>query len=341
MAKGEAKRNNQMMDQERNRINTRYDQYDTANRTAGAGAYDRDLALRNQIQGDYQNVLNGPGGQTDPEIRNRILGSGNDLRNWGRNSISSADQNRMRGGGVYDEFAKTGGVSDQEASDLQSRGLSSVGSIFSGLRRQLEQGNSQGYNPGYSAQKAAMARDQGRAITDAAVGTRLGIDDRRNAGRQWGAQGMTSSEGALQSQLASNRLGAYGQAQSGDLGLGNLDLGYAGLNQNRQSNALSGLASLYGARPGETSMYLENELAGLGQRGSLGQNNQAQRNAYNPNVSGWDRFVQLAGAAAPIAEAGAGGGKRSRSRGGDGGVGGALSGIGSGGGGSAANLVRY
>src|SRR5687767_14597976 len=56
---------------------------------------------------------------------------------------------RLRGGGVYDEFAKTGGVSDAEKENMRARGNSVIPSFYATLKEELDRGNvsSGGFNP--------------------------------------------------------------------------------------------------------------------------------------------------------------------------------------------------
>lgn len=325
MGKADTRRINRMGYNEFDRANRQYQGFnaDIQDRLAGArdrGEETRQLALDafGRAGEGYGMFLGDRGGVND-EIWGRVTGAAdalrgnaNDLRAWGRNSISARDQNRMRGGGVFDEFARDGGISEDTERNLRSRGLSNVGSTFAGFREELEnQSRAQGgYNPGYTGQIARMARDRARSIDDSVRDTELGIVDTRNRGRMWGAEGMAQSEGALQSQLASNRLGAYGiggqydsTAMQGDLGLG--EMAHRGRMFGAQGGAdiARGLTSLYGTAPGEEGMYIQSLLAGMSGQSNANQGNLNGLRSYNPYTDRWTRGMQIAGMAVPIASA--------------------------------------
>jgi len=322
MGKREAKNTNRLILDERTRGNRQFQDFndDVAGRLPGAR--DRGNQAWEGAMGGYRDILSGGGRDhfgADPEVRRRILGSGDELRGWGRNSISAGDQARMRGGGVFDEFARTGGQSEQDVQNLRNRGAGATTSIFSGIRENLEnQGRTQGgYNPGYTGQMSKLARDQGRAAIDNTRDTELGITDARNRGRQWGAEGMATSENALQSQLANNFLQAFGLAGNQDLDLSRQEQAGRQYGANRELQAAEGMRGLYGTAPGEEGQLLQTLLAGIGGQGGGNRANIGQYAAYNPNVSTWDRVMQIGGMAANGAAsayapgAGGGGGKRS------------------------------
>jgi len=160
------------------------------------------------------------GGWGDAE-RGRIYGRTDDLTNWAKNSISPEDMARMRGGGVYDEFSKTGGFSAGDLANYRSRGNAVTPSIFAGLKRNLSQGNAAqgGFNPGYNSQSRMLARDAARAAAETNIGVETELAGMVRGGRQWGAQGMTDSEGRLQDQLSKNYLGGMNSANEAELGM--------------------------------------------------------------------------------------------------------------------------
>lgn len=227
------------------------------------------------------------------------------LKNIGQyGARDEAEANRLRGNGVYDEFAKTGGISDSDKANIRARGNSVGTSIFDSLKRGMDHGAAiQGRSPGYDAQSAKMARDAAHSANDASLNTELGLSDKVNAGRQWGAQGMTSSE----QQLIANMLAGNTQAGSQEMAMLN------SINQGKEYGT-SGIANLYstpGADLGYENSY--NSLLGnLGQEEQRGvTNQQAQMDAYlralgmkndknlnyanllsgrNPNTSNFDKY---------------------------------------------------
>lgn len=310
MSKRETRRTEDLLRQEQQRVRSQRGAIgaglnDRLGQARARGDQTRDAAFNaltgilKSGPGEYGRFL-GRWGGVDPEIADRIMSSGTELRNWGRNSISAGDQQRFRGGGVYDEFAKSGGVSEAEKLNLRSRGLSGTGAIFEGFRNNLAtQGRAQGgYNPGYAGQTAKLARDQARAISDTARDTELGIEDRVRSGRMWGAEGMSQSEAALQDQLARNFLQSFGLAQEGDLGLGDMAqrgamFGAQGAS-NRELAAAQGLTDLYGTVPGEESMNLEALLRNTGAEGDEIDRILGRRMQYIPRRTAWGNVGRAA-----------------------------------------------
>ncbi len=122
--------------------------------------------------------------------------------------VDAEGQARMRGSGVFDEFARTGGLSDIDRSRLRARGTSTVPAFYDAARQEAARGASVqgGYGPGQSALLGRMSREGAAEAAKAARETELGISDQVMQGRQWGGQNIASSEGALQGLLSSNRL---------------------------------------------------------------------------------------------------------------------------------------
>lgn len=196
-----------------------------------------------EVEGSYRNFMNSGG--VDTGMFNRFQGALADVAGnggWDEGRIKSMDenirgfkdiaktggvdaegQNRMRGGGVFDEFAKTGGYSDKDIANIRSRATSVIPAYYDvakneAARRSAVQG---GYGPGNSALMAKMARDQSRGAAGAALDAEVGIKDKVNTGRQWGAGGMAESEGALQNLMSQNRLGALTGASNTEAGMVN------------------------------------------------------------------------------------------------------------------------
>jgi hypothetical protein len=237
-----------------------------------------------------------------------------DIGRYGARDQASAD--RLRGGGVYDEFSKTGGYSDTDRANIRDRATSQVPAFYGALKDELSRQNtsSGGYNVGLGSQMSKLARESGRAGVDAAKGAELDIMDRVNSGRQWGTEGMSSTE----KQIVNNQLAGLGGASTTELGLqdsinrgrmfgieGGTSLDNAGV-QNRLA-AASGLTSLRSSTPGEVNMNQNNILQALGLRGSQIQNLIGQRIGNNPNTS-WTQYLpQILGAAGTVAGGAIGG----------------------------------
>lgn len=180
------------------------------------------------VEGSYRNFMSGGGVDTgrfnqfqghlgelassggwSPESRANVMGDVGKMRTM---ADDQAIANRYRGGGVFDEFARTGGYSDADISNIRSRATSVIPSYYDIARRDADrQGAVQGgYGPGRAALFSRLARDQARAAQGAALDAELGISDRVREGRQWGAGGMSDAEQALQSMRMQALTGASG-----------------------------------------------------------------------------------------------------------------------------------
>jgi len=193
---------------------------------------------------------------------------------------------RMRGGGVFDEFAKTGGLSDADVTNLRARGTSTIPSYYDAVRNQFQNQNriQGGTNPSYGSSMGRIARDQSRGASEAALGTELGITQQRNAGRQWGAGQMSDAERALADLTSANKkFGISGGA------------GYENQNRAAQLAAMGGLSNLRESTPGEEFGLYQMLLNNMGGRESAYGQNTGQRMAYDPNISWMDRLSQILG----------------------------------------------
>lgn len=122
--------------------------------------------------------------------------------------LENADLDRWRGGGVYDEFGKTGGYSDVDKANIRSRAISPIGSFAAGERDEMarRRGVQGGYAPGFDASQRALKRDTARNIADTSLDAEIGIQENVNKGRQWGAEGMSRTEGEIETLRTQNQL---------------------------------------------------------------------------------------------------------------------------------------
>ena len=195
----------------------------------GGGGYAPDPRL-GQVQQSYQDFM--AGGGVDTGSSNSFQSQLHDVAGTGGldpTRVASMDQNiqgfkniaatggvddaaqaRIRGSGVFDEFAKTGGYSDQDLANIRSRANSVIPSYYQSAkddasRMATVQG---GYGPGQAALFARMGRDQSKNAAASSLATETGIKDAVNTGREWGAGQVSSSEQGLQGLLSQNRLSA-------------------------------------------------------------------------------------------------------------------------------------
>jgi len=189
----------------------------------------------NQFQGNLLDI--GGSGGWSPErmasMDQNIQGFKDIAKTGG---VDDAAQARIRGGGVYDEFSKTGGLSEQDRGNIRSRATSTIPGFYSQMKADAARGATVqgGYGPGQAALASRLSRQAAGAGADASLNAELGITDQVNKGRQWGAQGMTSSEQGLQSLMSQNRLSGLTGASNTEAGMLN------SIAQNRTSASSAG-----------------------------------------------------------------------------------------------------
>ena len=211
-----------------------------------------------EAENSYRNFMNTGG--VDPERYNEYQGHLSDIAKTGgwspeqianvnksisgfqgmadTGGIDAAGQDRIRGGGIYDEFSKTGGYSDYDVANARARGSSGVPALYSRMREEAGRlGRVQGGGgPGQAALMSRLGRDSARGITEASRETELGIKDAINKGRQWGGEGMTRSETGLQDLLTRNKLAGMSGVVDATGGMANSIAG----NRTTAANAAAG-----------------------------------------------------------------------------------------------------
>lgn len=167
--------------------------------------------------------LAGDGGYSD-ESKANIGGDISGLREMGRTGgIDDASAARMRGGGVYDDMAKTGGYTDSQKADMMHQ---SVNSIQSGQKntqnalnnRKVVQG---GFSPGFDAASNNLRRTSAQDSANAALNARVGIQEQVNQNKITGAGGMSNSENALDTLKTGNQYRGLMGASSQEMGMNN------------------------------------------------------------------------------------------------------------------------
>lgn len=258
----------------------------------------RSDALFDELGGTFRSFM-GPYGGIDPSRISNIEGDIAGFRNIGKYGAGdAAGAARLRGGGVYDEFSKTGGYSDADKANIRSRVASMTPAFFAGLKRNLEQANKVqgGFNPGYTSQMSKLSRDAGRGAQEAVRDAEIGLQEQINEGRKWGTEGMSASERAI----VANMLAGLEGASSAEMSLADMI----------RSGQMFGASGLEGLRtsPGADLAYSNQMLDALGL-----ENNQIMQVLglmadRNPNLSNWDKYgSQILGGIGSVAGMAAGG----------------------------------
>jgi len=134
-------------------------------------------------RGIYSNLANNGGGYTwDPMFR-------------------GAMQNAIGG---YQNFADTGGFSDQDLTNIRARSIAPIRGMYSNAQNELARSRSLGgASPNYAAALARMTREQGNLGADAATNAEAGIAQMVQQGKLAGLGGL-SSTGAAGQGLSTN-----------------------------------------------------------------------------------------------------------------------------------------
>lgn len=159
-------------------------------------------------QGTFREMM-GSGGFNPDQLSSigRDLGV---LQGFGMTGgLDPYSMDRMRGGGVYEEFANTGGYTDADKSLIRDRATAPISSMFDSDRREINRlGRVSGGSAGKVAALAKSGRERGQAIGDVSRTAEMNLADRVRSGRLEGASGLASSEGNLQQLKTGNMMNA-------------------------------------------------------------------------------------------------------------------------------------
>lgn len=240
------------------------------------GAQERGSDLYNRILQGYQGILDdGDGGFGQYEnMFNDFARTGG-----GISEVTPENINRMRGLGVFDEFAKTGGYSDEDIRNIRGQASGANSARFEGLQNRMSQLNKiSGGNAGYGASESRLARDASREGNRAVLDAEVGIKDRVNTGRQWGSGMVNKGEVDVRNAM----LGADSLRSANKIAGMQGGLGARGMRNARQENALGGMRGLRTDVPGEEFALYNLILGNMGQRGQQAGNNLDRYLNFNP-----------------------------------------------------------
>lgn len=122
--------------------------------------------------------------------------------------LDAGAMDRMTGMGGFQEFAKTGGYTDEDKSNIRAKALSPISAFDTNMRNDMStrRATQGGYSPGFDASSRALQRDTSRNIADTSLNAELGIKDKVNAGKQWGISGGAGAEQSAQQLKTGNEL---------------------------------------------------------------------------------------------------------------------------------------
>ena len=383
MGNKEGKKTNTLIDQERNRQLRESEQAKSVLQPNRDTEYDWSQGIRGDITGGYKGLISGEGinaysggvtgsagggggggGFAAPKLsldpRFKALEAGykplskgihNAFGGYsefaeGTGGVTDEMRDRIRGLGVFDDYAKTGGYTGADIANTRARGIAPVGAFYGNLKNEIARRNAAtgGYgSTGMDTATARLAREQAIGATGAARDTELGLQGQIRSNKLGGAQALSGAETNYAKMVQEGRLaGLAGLTDIGKFGYGGLE-GIAARSQaindanarsaaaasNARASAgraqaetdaanqleaqkyrdkmklagLSGLEGIYGQTPAELARY-DDELYRNRALTQSGQgSNLNLRSQYNPNISGWDRALQIGGIAAGVAGA--------------------------------------
>jgi hypothetical protein len=176
-----------------------------------------------------------------------------------------------------EEFARTGGFSDQDIQNIRGRSNAPIKAIYQNAQDELNRSKALagGRMTNYGAAAAKLAREASYAAGDQSLNTEGLISELRNRGRQFGISG------------------------AGQLGLGLRGQGLQGF---------SGMGNLYGTTPGLTNMFGNQVLQSAGQGIDIGQlRNQLAQSRVNAQLGRanmpdrWDTTKKIIGLGSDLA----------------------------------------
>ena len=332
MSNKQAKNTTSIIDQDRARASTEHSQDRPYIQSQLGRVNQEDQALRGDILGGYRNLASGKdpmgnaidfssmgGGGGAGTYQAKLLGLDPSLVDLeGRFKTLSGGLDRALPG--YEEFAKTGGISDADRANIRSRGAETGSAIFGNLRNEIARRNAiaGGYNPGGSASMARLAREQGIAAGKSARDTEMGISDAVRQGRLAGLGGMKEI-GSLGyggvSDIANTRQSVLSQNVDAENTAAARNAAAAGSNASSaeaakrfalqaQLQGLGGLQDMYGMSPAETSRYDDMLLRERGLTdNTMSGNIQNRMGNVGQETSAWDRAMQGVGAVSGLGSA--------------------------------------
>lgn len=113
----------------------------------------------------------------------------------------------------FNDFAKTGGYSSMDLSNIRSRAVSPIRAMYANANREVDRSRALqgGYSPGFATAKSRMAREMSSAASDATTNAEGMIAGMVNDGKRFGSQGLLSAYGTTGGRSA---LGQQGVLQS-------------------------------------------------------------------------------------------------------------------------------
>lgn len=191
----------------------------------------------------------------------------------------------------YGDFAKTGGYSTGDISNLRERSISPIRSIYANAQNNLRRQKvlSGGYSPNYGAASAKMARDSAGVIGDQSTNVEAKLAEMVNEGKKFGISGQAGL--GEQEAEAERGVGARNAASTNTAEQFNREFGsnildkLKGLDSSDLENKLkilSGMISMYGTNPALANTFGNQAMSAA----SMGNNNLSNLISMGTNFFG-------------------------------------------------------
>jgi hypothetical protein len=207
---------------------------------------------------------------------NSLMGSGTSILG----TMMNGPMRNFGAYGGYQDFANTGGFSDQNKSDFRARAVAPMRAVYSNANREVDRAKSLqgGYSPNYTAAKAKMSRDLSYGLGDMSTNVEASLADAIRSGKLAGLGGMTNIDSALLnaenqrlgmgSDMFRNMVGLYGQAPGMAQMFGNQMLNSSGQQLNTEQLQSEIMRLILGAQ-NNVSNTTGNFQSAMGNVGSL------------------------------------------------------------------------
>lgn len=211
---------------------------------------------------------------------------------------SSPEYNQTMEG--LSEFARTGGYSDDDISNLRARGTAPIRSAYATALKELNRNKSLqgGYAPGHGAALAKFAREKGYLLSDKATDINAGIAERVAQNKLSSLSTLAPlqarenenrnrfNESNLKNKMAvedynTNLINEFNKMnQDEEMRINQLNMAEEQRAIDNQNRALSGMSSIYSASPGLVNTFGNQVLSDRNQV----LNNNAQRSSQGLNL---------------------------------------------------------
>lgn len=177
--------------------------------------------------------------------------------------------------GMASEFARTGGFSGKDISNIRERGISPIRSVYANAMRNIDRQRrlSGGYSPNYNAVTAKMARELSSTLADKTTDVNAQLAQMIAGNKASGISAYlpaASRERDILNQIESENVGAFNRAsemnREQEMRVAEFNRMQQAQEQERQQRALQGMQSLYGTTPALASTFGNQALQSNAQR---------------------------------------------------------------------------